>query len=122
MYLKLGVTGLVLAGLSCQVIMFIVIFFSTLRQLAFSLNIRLFSPLIRIGFPTIFGLFAFMIIYYADRLMIERIVGLSAMGIYSLGYSFGMVIMIAINTFSTAWLPFFMSYINKRDEAKHVFS
>lgn len=63
-----------------------------------------------------------MIIDYVDRQMIESIVGLSALGIYSLDYSFGMVLMIAMNAFATAWPPFFMSFINKRDEAKHVFS
>ena len=54
--------------------------------------------------------------------MIERMVSLSALGIYSLGYSFGMVIMIALNAFATAWPPFFMSYINKPEEARKVFA
>jgi O-antigen/teichoic acid export membrane protein len=30
--------------------------------------------------------------------------------------------MVAMNAFATAWPPFFMSYINKRDEARQVFA
>jgi O-antigen/teichoic acid export membrane protein len=122
LFLNLGVTGVILSGLFGQILMFISIYISVGRQIPFGLNISLFSNLIRIGFPSIFGLFAFMIIDYADRQMIERIAGLSALGIYSLGYSFGMVIMIAVNAFATAWPPFFMSYINNRGQAKNIFS
>jgi O-antigen/teichoic acid export membrane protein len=82
----------------------------------------LFRPLVRIGFPSIFGLFAFLLIDYADRHMIERMVSLDALGVYLVGYSFGMVMAIAAGAFATAWPPFFMSYLNKRDEARTIFA
>jgi O-antigen/teichoic acid export membrane protein len=53
--------------------------------------------------------------------MIERMLDLSALGLYTIGYSFGMVITMAVGAFSAAWPAFFMSYINKRDEAKVIF-
>jgi len=81
----------------------------------------LFLPLVRIGFPSIFGLFAFFVVDYADRQMIERMLSLSDLGVYSIGYSFGMVMIIAVSAFGTAWPPFFMSYIKKPEEARRVF-
>lgn len=122
LFLRMGLVGMVLAGILSQTLMLLVVTLTVGRNLPFGLNTRLFSPLVRIGFPSIFGLFAFLLIDYADRQMIARMVGLSALGIYSLGYSFGMVIMIAINAFATAWPPFFMSYMNKHDEARQVFA
>lgn len=103
-------------------IMLFVIWAFVGRKLNFSFDFRLFKPLVRIGFPSIFGLFAFLIIDYADRQMIERMLGLSYLGVYSIGYSFGMVMTIAVGAFGTAWSPFFMSYATRHDEACLVFA
>lgn len=122
LYMRFGVVGLLLAGTLGSAIMLVVTWLVVGRKIGYKLDSKLFLPLVRTGFPTIFGLFAFLLIDYADRQMIERILGLGDLGIYSVGYSFGMVMMVAMNAFATAWPPFFMSYINKKDEAKKVFS
>ena len=118
----IGVKGVVLAGTLAQGIMLGVNWLAIGRQLPFHIDAALFRPLVRIGFPSIFGLFAFLLIDYADRQMIERLDSLDALGVYSVGYSFGMVMSIAMGAFATAWPPFFMSYLNKRDDARIVFS
>ena len=117
-----GVVGVVFAGTLAQGIMLGVNWLIIGRNLPFHIDLGLFLPLVRIGFPSIFGLFAFLLIDYADRQMIERIINLHALGIYSVGYSFGMVMSIAMGAFATAWSPFFMSYLNKPNEACIVFS
>lgn len=119
---RIGVTGVLMAGTLTQGIMLLVNWMVIGRKLHFKIDISLFCPLVRIGFPGIFGLFAFLLIDYADRQMIERMVSLDALGVYSVGYSFGMVMSIAMGAFATAWPPFFMSYLNKRDEARTIFS
>jgi O-antigen/teichoic acid export membrane protein len=62
-----------------------------------------------------------LVIDYGDRQMIERMLGLDDLGVYSIGYSFGMVIIIATSAFGTAWPPFFLSYTKRTDEASRVF-
>ncbi len=119
---RIGVTGVILAGTLAQGIMMLINWTAMARQLHFKIDASLFRPLVRIGFPSIFGLFAFLLIDYADRQMIERMVSLNALGIYSVGYTFGMVMMVAVGAFASAWPPFFMSYIQKRDEARTVFA
>ena len=119
---QIGVTGVILAGTLTQGVMLLVNWMVIGRKLYFKIDPSLFRPLIHIGFPSIFGLFAFMLIDYADRQMIERMVSINALGIYSVGYSFGMVMSIAVGAFATAWPPFFMSYINKTEEARTVFA
>lgn len=119
--LHMGIFGLIFANTVAQSVMLGVIWCVVGRTLPFGLNCRLFIPLVRIGLPSIFGLFAFLLIDYADRQMIERMLGLSDLGVYSVAYSFGMVMTIAVGSFATAWPPFFMSYINKHEDACHVF-
>lgn len=116
-----GVMGLLLAGTlgtTCYVAM---TWFFVGRKLKFNLDPKLFRPLVRIGFPSIFGVFAFLLIDYADRQMIERMLSLDDLGVYSIGYSFALVIMIALRAFSSSWSPFFMSYVKRQDEARQVF-
>jgi len=119
--LEWGLWGMLSAGAIGVAIMLVVTWYNVGRKLKFSYDPKLFLPLVRIGFPSIFGLFAFFVVDYADRQMIERMLSLSDLGVYSIGYSFGMVMIIAVSAFGTAWPPFFMSYIKKPDEARQVF-
>lgn len=119
--LKLGVLGMVLSGFITQGLMLLVVLWMIARHLPFGVDKKLINPLVRIGFPSIFGLFAFLLIDYADRQMLQRMVGLEALGVYSVGYSLGMVMMVFVGAFSTAWPPFFMSFLNRREEAVQVF-
>lgn len=118
---SMGVEGLILATTMGSGISFLLIIFSVGTKLKFCLNFDLVIPLVRIGVPSVFGLFAFLIIDYADRQMIERFLGIYDLGIYSIGYSFGMFMTLPVGAFCSAWPPFFMSYINKRARAKILF-
>ena len=120
--LGLGVTGMLIAGLLANFVIFFLALLLVGRRIPFSVDTKLVKPLVRIGFPSIWGMFAFMIIDYADRQMIQRMLGLDALGIYSVGYNFGMVMLICVNAFSMAWPPFFVSFISRREEAKTVFA
>jgi O-antigen/teichoic acid export membrane protein len=119
--IKLGVLGMILSGVITQGLMLLIVLWMIARHLPFRFDWKLFKPLVQIGFPSIFGLFAFLLIDYADRQMLQRMVGLNELGVYSVGYSFGMVMMIFVGAFGTAWPPFFMSFLNRREDAKQVF-
>lgn len=120
--MRFGVTGMILASTIGYGIMLLVIWIVVGLRLHFKIDLNSCILLIRIGFPSIFGLFAYMLIDYADRQMIGRMLGLNALGVYSIGYSFGMIMMIFVGAFNTAWPAFYISYINKREEARIVFS
>ena len=119
--MKMGPLGLILAGTIAQGLTLLATFMLVGKSLSFRIDSRLFFPLVKIGFPSIFGLFAFMLIDFSDRQLIERMLSLDALGVYSIGYSFGMLITVAVGAFSNAWPPFYVSYINKLDEAKIIF-
>lgn len=116
-----GLNGLIWAVMLGQLLTLVTLLVFTARKVQLIFDLQRVWPLIRIGFPSIFGVFAFLLIDFAGRQMIERMLDLAALGIYTVGNSFGVVITIAVGAFSSAWPPFYMSYINKREEAKHVF-
>lgn len=119
--LRWGITGAALAGVVSSATSVAMVGWVVARRLPFHVDAALFAPLVRVGFPSVFGLFAFLLIDYADRQMLQRMAGLDALGVYSVGYNFGMAIMIFVGAFSTAWPSFFMSFINRRDEATVLF-
>jgi O-antigen/teichoic acid export membrane protein len=65
---------------------------------------------------------AFFFIDWSDRLLIERFLGLDELGVYSIGYSFGMLMSLVVMAFGNAWPPYFISFINKREEAAVLFA
>jgi O-antigen/teichoic acid export membrane protein len=62
------------------------------------------------------------VIDWSDRVLLQRIAGIRELGLYSVGYSFGMAMaLIAEGAFGSAWPPFFMSFMNRREEAVKLF-
>ena len=56
------------------------------------------------------------ILNFSDRIFIERYFTLADVGIYSLGYQIGMVVMIITGGIHTAYTPFFYKLANTRDQ------
>ncbi len=116
-----GIQGLLLASLFAQILSATLVAVTVAPHLMFGITTRFFVPLVRIGFPSIFGVFAFFVIDYLDRQMLQRMIGLDAVGVYSVGYNLGLVMLIAVSAFGMAWPPFFTSFIKRQEEAKLLF-
>lgn len=121
MIYQIGPIGVLLGAAAGNLVLLSLALITIRRHAKFYLDIPLTAPLVRIGFPSIFGLFAYMIIDASDRLMVEHFWGLELTGIYSVGYSIGMAINVAVLAFATAWSPYFISFVNNQDEAASIF-
>lgn len=71
-------------------------------------TLKLCTPLI----PHAIGI---MIISLSDRLFIEKLVGVEAVGVYTVAYSFGIIVSLFSDALIKAWSPWFYSKINKHD-------
>jgi len=120
-YAEYGITGLFIANFISQLIVTPIIIGSFNHHFSFQINKELLWPLIRIGFPSIFGMSAFLIVDYADRLILQKFLGLEELGIYSIGYGMGMLILLAVAAFGSAWPPYFSSFMHRQEEAQEVF-
>ncbi len=94
----------------------ITIFIFKKKKIVINFSKKYFKELIFLGSPLIaahiFGWANNMI----DRLMINNLISIEATGLYSIGYKFGMVIMIIEVAFSRAWLPYFYEKIESNKD------
>ncbi|RKX69541.1 hypothetical protein DRP53_07895 [candidate division WOR-3 bacterium] len=107
--LRKGVYGILLGNLLASVVIASSIFFLVGRYLKGKFDADLLMREFSYSLPLLPALWAFFLIDYIDRFMVERFLGLSAVGIYSLAYQIGSVINLAVLGFRAAYPPFFFS-------------
>lgn len=121
-YLGRGVKGMLEAAAVASTVSLLLALISVIPSIAPGWNSKVVGSLLRIGYPSIFGMGAFFVIDWADRYFLERMIGIGEVGIYSVGYTIGMVMaLVAEGTFGSAWPPFFMSFMGRREEATVLF-
>jgi len=76
------------------------------------------EEILKLSMPFIPHILGGIIIAVSDRMFIEKMVGLEAVALYSVGYSFGMIIMLFTDAFIKAWSPWFYKCLAKPDESK----
>lgn len=119
--LKKGIMGFFIASLVSKMLTALMTISVVGLKLPFSINLKFWKPLVSIGFPSVFGLFAFMLIDLIDRKLIFSFLGSEATGVYAFGYNLGMIMIIIVNAFNAGWAPFFMSYVRRQIEAVSIF-
>lgn len=82
---------------------------------------RILQSILRTGLPMVPSFAFLFIMANAGRYALQLYAGESAVGTYSVGFQIGTAINMLISALATAWYPFFMSYIDKREEAAILF-
>ncbi|CAN5347910.1 lipopolysaccharide biosynthesis protein [soil metagenome] len=116
-----AVWGYMIALLIGNIITFVLFFLSVIGWTKLSWNRKVAGDLIRLGLPMISSFFFLFFLQTSGRFLLERYRGISDVGIYSIGHTFGMGISLAVTAFTTSWFPYFNSFNNKREEAKGLF-
>ncbi len=91
-------------------------------RLRFRLDLRLAHELVRLGFPLIPGFVFIFVIHQGNKYVLQWFHGPEAVGVYTIGFSLGLAMQLAVSAFQSAWLPYFMSFVDKKDEARILFS
>ena len=77
------------------------------KQLLFEVDRSEIRSILKLSLPLIPHALGGIVIAMSDRFFIERMVGLEMVGIYSIGYMFGMIVMLFTDAFIKAWTPWF---------------
>lgn len=85
----------------------IYLWFLSIRREGFCLNMQYCKYGILISVPLILHTVSMYILSQSDRIFIAKICGASESGIYSLGYSYGIIINVILGALSDGWLPWF---------------
>jgi O-antigen/teichoic acid export membrane protein len=120
-FLGWGVEGMVISQLFGQMLTFLLFFIVGARGIPFRYNQLICNELLKIGIPLIPSFAFLFILMQGNRYILQQISGLEQVGIYSVGFSLGIMMNMVVGGFTSAWYPFFMSYMKKQEEAKVLF-
>jgi len=116
-----GVRGLVEAGLIGQAVGLLLLLFLTVPSLAFRLSRSVAAELLRLSLPLVPGFAFVFILQHGNKYILQWMRGLDEVGIYSIGFNIGFVMNLFVSAFQTAWYPYFMSFLNRQEEARRLF-
>ncbi len=120
-FLNWGIEGILLAQLLSTIMTFLLFFIFGSRGTTFLCSRHTVRELLRLGLPLVPSFAFLFILMRGNQYILESFEGMDQVGIYSVGLNIGMVMGIATGAASTAWYPFFMSYIDNQCEAKTLF-
>jgi O-antigen/teichoic acid export membrane protein len=123
--LRKGVTGWVVSSLLGQAVTLSFFLGYTFPRLKFRFSRTRAKELLQLGIPMVPSFASVFVLMQGNRYLIKRILpgqpGLAAVGLYTLGFNLGLAMSLVVSAFTMAWTPYFMSYIERREEARILF-
>ena len=117
-----GIRGIILSGLITHALTSIFLSVYAFRETGFLFSLPKLKNMIKYGIPYIPGGLGMFIIHFVDRFLLQRFTSLSEVGIYSLGYKFGMILNPLVNdAFFSIWKPK-MFELAERKDARDIYS
>ena len=120
-----GLEGLILAGLVTVILTNILagLLFVKIqgRNLRPRISLSMLRRMLRFGLPLVPFQLASIVLTSSDRFFLEHYAGTAEVGIYSLGYKFGMIVQLLVAAVQTAWETR-MFAIAKEEDAEHKFA
>ena len=94
--MKMGVMGMVLSTLITKMLNVSMLFTVTWREFNMRFSLEKFKEMLSYSLPLIPAGLCLFAIHYSDRYFIQKFVSLDELGLYSLGYKFGMIISVVV--------------------------
>lgn len=116
-----GLRGMVLGQLTGSAATFLAFLGLGVGEGRPRIKIHMVGALVKQGVPMIFSFAFLFFLMHSNRYLLEWNEGLSAVGIYSVGFNLGMAISTVTSGVATAWYPFFMTYMERQVEARIIF-
>lgn len=90
-------------------------------QLKVRTSFQVLRELLKIGIPLVPAFVMIFILQHANKYILQWLEGIATVGIYTIGFNIGLVMSLLVSAFQTAWLPYFMSFKERPDEARILF-
>jgi len=120
-HFNMGVLGRYYGSLLANVIFLIVYLIIIYNNAILNLNLPQIKKGLIFSLPLIPGTFLSIIISVSDRIILERFVSLTDLGIYSVSYTLGMILQIFAYSSYLTYEPIIFSKIGKNDFAQNIF-
>lgn len=117
-----GVLGILESGLITAALLYCVLVPGIIKKAGLRFSKRDLKGMLGFGLPLIPAGLAVWIMTVSDRYFLQFLSTPTELGLYSLGYKFGMVVQgLIVGPFSLAWAPFLWS-VAKEKNAKEIYS
>jgi O-antigen/teichoic acid export membrane protein len=120
--LRMGVYGYVLGTCLGQALTFALNFWPILGWGRFQVARSAGRELLRLGIPMIPSFAALYVLNHGNRFALQWFETLQEVGVFSIGYALGAAMLVAVQAFTSAWTPYFMSFKDRQDEGAVLFS
>lgn len=114
-----GVMGVVEAGLFGSAFMGILTYLFSLRRYVLRFNYGILKKQLSFSLPLVVAIFAFFFIDASDRYLLKLFLPLSEVGLYNIGYQVGMLMMLFVGGFTSAWPPYYHRH-NQNGEGQSI--
>lgn len=105
--LRLGAKGQFIAILFTSSVFAIIYIIIALRAIKINVNGHYLKKYLAFGLPLIPSGLSIWVISLSNHLILQRMTSLEQVGLFSLGYKFGLILDIIVVAIMTAWQPFF---------------
>lgn len=120
-FLRQGVWGLMLSNMLGQAITLFIFLIPAVNGLHFKWDEKVARDLVRLGLPMVPSFIVLFVMQQGNKYILQALRGLDEVGVYTIGFSLGMVMNLLVTAFQNAWTPFFLSFTEKKGEGAPLF-
>jgi len=118
--LKFGIEGIFIANFIASLSTFVILLPIGIRRFKMNYSLPTLKELMAFGIPYLPSTICVALMDTVDRIFLEHLADVEAVGIYSQGHKLGMFMALFVTAFRFAWHPFFLSTV-KQENAKAIF-
>ena len=116
--LREGALGSIKGVFVGQVLFFILFYRSYAKNFIWRLNKQYVKDILALGLPIVLHTTASAVMVSIDRLILQKYVNLSDVGLYTVGYKFGIILSIVVVSVNKAWMPNYYELMNQPGPVK----
>ncbi|NQV02300.1 MAG: oligosaccharide flippase family protein [Bacteroidia bacterium] len=112
---KMGAMGKVIGFFPPALFLFVISFLAVRKFSAGHWSVSKIKELLKFGYPLIIAIWSYELLHVADRFIIERMLGVAALGIYVFAYNMAESQRFLIMGIRELWHPVFYENMNRKD-------
>lgn len=103
---------------NCSMAFVALFFLNKYKYLSYHFSLEKLKAGIKFSFPLVLSIIFISMISYVDRFFIKEMVSESALGLYAIGFSFGLILKSIIHSFEQVFTPWIYQHLSEKDSTK----